>query len=1706
MLEINVLVGPNIAVEVVGSTGLPGPKGEPGDTGPVGPVGPQGDQGIQGPIGPDGPQGPAGPIGPEGPIGPDGPIGPQGPIGPEGPTGPQGPQGTSFNMQDRITVAEANALTGMVQNDTYIMDDSGTITNGTPSVGVIINDVISWNGTGFVNLGQVAFEGEQGKQGEQGHAYRNLGSITVAELNLLSPKELQGGDSYIVSDTGTVTTGDKVVVVSQIGSALTWSEEKHWTLNFAGLGYVDIPKMLMATGFTFQTSFVKEADVQRMYLFDGTAGAGETAANAYIHENGKLYFSGFSSVELNGVVVTSGSASIATGKRNVLKGTVAADATVIDRLGATSTATYPMVGVIEDSRFRDASGTTLRFYRGSVLQANNPESPVYADSFGYSNQYWTPDYDAGHVTIPRWVMEVGDVIRFETSWKGVNANPDQILISTDVGSLVNHVEISAGVLGTINGFDMKVNGIVYNVGDALPVDSPLHIELTVTRSGSISAIGGVTNTDSYNGTIWNMRCISQNNPGNSRFYKGLINSVTVPDDSILVLEDEIYSQDIAPIYSPNFAQGSNRYVEIPAFQATGDFDLEFTILVTEETLAANAAVMSYSPQGASQTVYARLLSNELYVYTSTGNVVVNINSAGLYKYRLERRSGLADVYLNDSLVISGATLGGTFSADTIGGRRIDSFGYGAAVRDIKLTDLATPANSLEYASMNSPYTTLDSTSKWTQSLFKSIHADPELDTGTNWILTPEGGTATLSNGEVVLDSTGSTSNTVLRDTSLTFTAGTTYKVEVGVKESVMDIFGYFRVDSTNEDMGISASVRQNATEPYKITSVFTPASTGTGLFIGHYTGGTRRIVFDYIRISTVEDGVLVNFTDPNAWTNTTPDATQGTLVDFASPVWTNVPRTEGTLVAFPSGQEWVQHEDAFFINGGSAGAIPGILDETTYTNLDGTQQSLLARLQRVVSFEDFGADPTGVTPADTAIIDCFNWAWANGAKVEQTSGTFRLTGSSTITIRVNSDLSGSRFVADGWTGVFRVTTGAWVNYADGSTEALAIENSSNMTVGQSHWDGLQAVTTLDNHYIQFHLTGDFYVYRGNADLRFEMNRVYKDGMVSSPLYYGIENTQTVTGLRALEMRDVVTTVKGFSLREEDLGLLDRSLVQVSDATRVKMVDMSFGDDKVALDDLNVTRLSINNSADIEVDGLYCDEVALKPDNSSYPYTISLFNCYDVRIKRAISDGTGWGATGSNSCRRVIFEKCDLSRIDFHNPCYEYLKVIDCNVGNWGILVTMIGDLFVTRTTFINRDAHRSNNDGFIRTRGDMGGFSDGDLYVTDCRIIGTDPHEYDAFVMGTSNPGEGPFGTSPISSTLFHNIVINGLAYNRRAGSQDRYADLIDSTGSKVLKFPSRISVDNLTAGSTGDDNLGGFTGFFRFDLSNFLPTRAQTGVEGSLDFTNTITVSNSKFTLCLLNVNPADIDNFYPKVSFNDCSNIEDASYGGVGFALETLVRGEFELNNCDVREIDTYSGGWIAKPPRITMNGGRLKPKGAFETSSQYQFINMEDTANEHLFLNNVNITYFKISPTDTAQQTRLATKAVICGGSITEIDGTNTANRLGRVITSANLSNNTSGSIVAQGRPGQKIGFKMGQAVTSNEGYLDVVVPEYDENSQTTYHTWDNGDRTVGVKATSMVFVKIERTNLPTNPNEITVSYGTVHEDAAIHFESFYQGSSL
>lgn len=415
-----------------------------------------------------------------------------------------------------------------------------------------------------------------------------------------------------------------------------------------------------------------------------------------------------------------------------------------------------------------------------------------------------------------------------------------------------------------------------------------------------------------------------------------------------------------------------------------------------------------------------------------------------------------------------------------------------------------------------------------------------------------------------------------------------------------------------------------------------------------------------------------------------------------------------------------------------------------------------ARLSAVA----FGADPGGVSNS----LDAWRTA-AAAANVADTTlvgtGRFKLSGKGDVVVTTDCDFSGAVFECADWEGRFVFGRKQPVHLHVSGPVVTGLQRSSDLDVGSSRFSGWDQLREVDDSFVIITTQQEFYSYRGEIKKRLEFNRVYKDGVVASPLRYPLKGVG-VTSIKVLPMEERRRQVKGLTLdiRGNDIAT---QFVRVS--TSLLDLDVRFIQDSFAHAAKNPTFVFFFECCQVTA------RVQMQWTNrtsagSGYTYNMGMEYCYDLDISPQ-ADGDGWGATGSNLCQRITFREGTLSRIDFHQPFMEWLRLREMVVGDWGILVTALGDLDLDTVRFQARSMANVNSSGIIRSRDDTGGFCDGDLLMRNVSVVADagsgDPLLF-RHVQGASGTAK-PTG-SPITYRWWRRIRIDGLDYHAARRSQ----------------------------------------------------------------------------------------------------------------------------------------------------------------------------------------------------------------------------------------------------------------------------------------------------------------------------------------------------
>ncbi len=575
-------------------------------------------------------------------------------------------------------------------------------------------------------------------------------------------------------------------------------------------------------------------------------------------------------------------------------------------------------------------------------------------------------------------------------------------------------------------------------------------------------------------------------------------------------------------------------------------------------------------------------------------------------------------------------------------------------------------------------------------------------------------------------------------------------------------------------------------------------------------------------------------------------------------------------------------------------------------------QKSLEKVKYWVTLKEFGAIGDGVTNDAPAIAKALNYAYSNNLDVRQSDGTFLLDGDTYLDIKsLNVDLTGCVLKPSAtWKGQITISQPEIpVTYGVGSAPVNGVNASTGNSrgIGSNYLDGLASNTDLDGCFIQLSTSQPMFIFRDTAYTRLDFNRVYNRGNLENPLKYALGNN--ATSIKALKIRKDVQTIKGLTIDES----LTRNyrIIYINQASRVRLINTSFIN-RPLTQNFSDSRLEIYESYDVIVDGLFAPSVAdsFTGTGDIYSYTIGLGNSMNVTIKNATANGEGWGATGSNNCANVRFERCDLSRIDFHMPFQNYLKINDCNIGRSGVLVTGIGDLYVTNSTF-NASPDMTGN--IIATRADAGGYFDGDLYMENIKLTGLrNGIPGNGIINAVAVAGQGPSSGSPISPTLFNSITMKDIKIY--PGSVSTYpGTLITVNRDNTLYFPKKIVIDGLDFGTLPKSaGVGLNIDFSRFkalysDMNN--SENAVTGRHTTDILINDVCTPFFSVTSASFRHNPRVV-----------ASNVRHGVPGETYTVFETNQRGSYELTDCKFERIRAFSGTDPNGPVSIKMKGGKL------------------------------------------------------------------------------------------------------------------------------------------------------------------------------------------
>ncbi|MGN8276733.1 hypothetical protein [Pseudomonas sp. SMN5] len=413
-----------------------------------------------------------------------------------------------------------------------------------------------------------------------------------------------------------------------------------------------------------------------------------------------------------------------------------------------------------------------------------------------------------------------------------------------------------------------------------------------------------------------------------------------------------------------------------------------------------------------------------------------------------------------------------------------------------------------------------------------------------------------------------------------------------------------------------------------------------------------------------------------------------------------------------------------------------------------------------MSLAAFGADASGNEDCLPALQKAASAA--NEAQATLVArGRFKLLGNGLVELTTDCDFSGAIFDCSSWSGRFVFTRqNSPQTYGPDSPVVRLLMSSQDLDVGSSRFSGWFGRPEVSDSFVIIYTEQDFYTYRSETKKRIELNRVYKDGVVCSPLRYSLAGVN-VSSVKVFRMEERRRTVKGLTLDIRN-NAVSSEYVRVS--TSLLDLDVRFIQDESIYTPRNPTYIYFFECC--QVTARTEMQWAIRNESFNYAYNFQLNTCYDIEVTPR-ADGEGWGATGNNLCQRVTLRDGVLSRVDFHQPFMEWLRLRNMVVGHSGILVTALGNLDLDTVTFHARSmALRS--DGFVKGRGDTGGFCDGDLLMRNITIISHRAVGDLELLLHSQSPGTAKPAGTPIDYRFWRRIIVEGLQYRSQLNVPQR--------------------------------------------------------------------------------------------------------------------------------------------------------------------------------------------------------------------------------------------------------------------------------------------------------------------------------------------------
>lgn len=398
----------------------------------------------------------------------------------------------------------------------------------------------------------------------------------------------------------------------------------------------------------------------------------------------------------------------------------------------------------------------------------------------------------------------------------------------------------------------------------------------------------------------------------------------------------------------------------------------------------------------------------------------------------------------------------------------------------------------------------------------------------------------------------------------------------------------------------------------------------------------------------------------------------------------------------------------------------------------------------------------------TSIYSAFTYAKNNKTKVvADYKSKLVITGSTDLYCYYDVDWNYSTVDCSNFTGKIRIDNPTELlptTLSSASPEIVALKTNGSLIQG-----GLIAAwatnSNLQNLYLEIFTNVDFYTYRNVTYKKVERTRLFRMGALADDFQYPIDPS-TITSINIYPVPDKVTYFENGTFVQrtnpKDLFVLTRN--------RMTVKNLYFSHDGGQVT-TGMIWLNCNNFFDLTIDnvgvpfGQYYLSNASDPTSVLATYVFRMGDAYGLTLKNIQGDGIEWGVIGTDEVTNCEIYNCKLSRYDSHRPARGFIRVRDSHISGRGMSLQGAGcDVNISSTIFLNNSVNYAFNGlpAIVNTRGDAGGFFDGNIVFDNCTFVNNLTSEI--HVVGlTYGPdySQGLPAGSPITQVGFRNITFN---------------------------------------------------------------------------------------------------------------------------------------------------------------------------------------------------------------------------------------------------------------------------------------------------------------------------------------------------------------